>query len=187
MRGRRPYGRNYREQRIIRLMRRYHNVHHGKRRTVYQIASLLNKKGIKPPAGKEWYGSSVKNILQRWEDREIRDRQRKRRNYLDISQAVSLWESVCSAAENGTWRDHRRKMIIALLLFSGLRCFELTDLQFRDLPIKHGKNMIVVRQGKGRKYGEIHISRFLAELLDNYAARFLSSVPKSKLPETGFL
>lgn len=187
MRGRRPYGKNNREREVIRLMKRYHNIHHGKRRTVYEIAELLNEKGIKPPAGEMWYGSSVKNILQRCEDRQIRQRQIKRRNHLDIPQAVSLWSAVCAVAENGTRRDRRRKMIVALFLFSGLRCFELTDLQFRDLPVKHGKGMIVVREGKRRKYGEIHISEFLRGLLDNYVARVFSSVPRSKLPETDFL
>lgn len=184
--GRKPYGRTPAERDVIKKMRRYRNIHHGKRKSFHEIAKILNTQGIKPPDGQCWYGQSVKNILMRWDGKEIRQRQIKRRNYLDLDQAAHLWKVVCDDAKKGSWRARRRKMIVALLLFGGLRCFELTDLQFRDLPIKHGKKSIVIRQGKRRKYGEIHITKILVELLDQFISDF-SDRPKSKLPDTGWL
>jgi len=44
--------------------------------------------------------------------------------------------------------SRQRKAIIAVLLFAGLRNFELTDLQYRDLPVKYGRREIIIRKGK---------------------------------------
>lgn len=73
-------------------------------------------------------------------------------------------------------------MIIATLLFAGLLVSELCELQYRDLPIKHGKNEIVVRQGKRKKYGTIHISEYLTDLLNGFVGR-----PKSSLRDTDWV
>jgi len=59
-------------------------------------------------------------------------------------------------------------MIVDLLLNSGLRAAELCDLQLRDLPGYHGKQIIDVRKGKGRIQRSIVISDALTERLKKF-------------------
>ena len=180
--GRKPYGSTPGEVEIIRKMRRYQNLHHGRRKTYCQIAALLNSQGIKPPAGQQWYGTTVQNILNRMEGKELREGQRKILKHLDPTQVATLWDAVCRDAESGLHRYRQRKAIIAVLLFAGLRNFELTDLQYRDLPVKHGRRAVVIRKGKRKKYGEVQITKYLCGVLNEFIKH-----PKSQLRDTDWL
>lgn len=180
--GRKPYGSTPCEKEIIRKMRRYRNIHHGRRKTFCQIAALLNTQGIEPPAGKKWYPTTIQNILERLAGKELLERQKKTLKHLDPTQVTMLWGGVCRDAESGPRRYRQRKAIIAIQLFAGLRNFELTDLQYRDLPVKHGRRAIIIRRGKRKKYGEVEITKHLCDVLGEFIGR-----PKSQLRDTDWV
>jgi len=69
--------------------------------------------------------------------------------YLSEDQIRTVLNYVRDQAKHGSRRDVINKMIIELLLSSGLRAAELCDLKMRDLPLYHGKDIIYVRDGKG--------------------------------------
>ena len=88
-------------------------------------------------------------------------------DYLDLHQAGRIYEGLINILETAHQpRALRQARLILTLLCTGLRNFELCDLQFRDVPFFHGKNEITVRKGKGRKGGTIKISPVFRELLD---------------------
>lgn len=190
--GRRPYGRTPKQIEAVKYMRRHRNLHHGSRKSYCEIANIINshnvrypagKKHYPPPAGQQWYPTTIKNILERLEDQELRERKKKVRQYLDIPQGVVLLEYIERESKEGSWRARRRAAVVATLLFSGLRVSELCNLQYRDLPIIHGKDMIAVRKRKpDQEYGEVRISGYLTDLLNGFIGR-----PKSSLKPTAWV
>lgn len=70
--------------------------------------------------------------------------------YLSKDQIQKVLNFVRGQAKHSSRRDVINKMIIELLLSSGLRAAELCDLKMRDLPLHHGKDVIYVRDGKGK-------------------------------------
>ncbi len=184
MTGRRAYGITPKQVEAIRYMRRLRNLHHGRRKSYCEIADLMNrKKHFAPPAGQEWYATTIKNILERLEGQELWDRKRKVRQYLDIPQGIRLMEFIEEEFNSGPWRARRRAAMVATLFFSGLRVSELCNLQYRDLPIMHGKNMLAVRERKPfRDYGEVQISQYLTDHLNRFINR-----PKSNLKPTDWV
>ena len=64
--GRKPFG-FYpgEEQAVNRIMKLYRKPREGERLGFYQIATVLNKEGIKTRSGKPWHGGSVKRITNR--------------------------------------------------------------------------------------------------------------------------
>ena len=190
--GRKPYGSTPKQIEAIKLMRRQRNIHHRQRKSYCEIANFMNERNLKypkgskkhfpPPAGKCWYATSVENILKRVEVEKLRECTRKVRKYLDIPQATKLWQFVEQQCRAESYRAKRRRAIIATLLFSGLRVSELCNLQYRDLPIKHGKKMIAVRRRKPqKKYGEVLISQRLTDILNGFFC-----VPRSSLCDTAW-
>jgi integrase/recombinase XerD len=55
--------------------------------------------------------------------------------------------------------------IIETLFFTAVRADELCHLQIRDLPISHGKDVVYVRNGKGRVSRTIEIPPYLSQRL----------------------
>ncbi len=181
MSGRKPYGRNETEQAVIARMRRLRNIHHGRRKSFCDIANLLNEQHAPPPSGLRWYGTTVKNILERDEARSTHDARRTKSgiepdDYLNVEQVGMVLRSLqaerSSADAVGTSRAVHRQMLILTLLWTGLRNQELCDLTIQDMPVWHGKDQVRVRCGKGRKGRTIHIASEHRALLDEYCRRF---------------
>ena len=109
--GRRPYGRTPKQIEAVKHMRRHRNLHHDRRKSYCEIANLMNDNNIKhpkgkkhfpPPAGKRWYATTIKNILERFEGQELRERKKKVRQYLDIQQGVVLLEYIDREFKEGS-------------------------------------------------------------------------------------
>ena len=187
--GRKPYGSKAGELTVIQRIRRWRNLHHGRHKSPYEIANLLNKQGVSPPAGERWYGTTVKNIISRYDRVKIKRSRVKSSleggDYLDILQAANaFWAALAEYYYGLFYNSPRAKMrgtIVLLLMLTGLRNQELCDLQLRDLPFKHNKNEITVRKGKGRKGGSVVITPWTRRFLDKIVGQ------KSRLGDTEWL
>lgn len=62
----------------------------------------------------------------------------------------------------------KHRLVLALLYGCGLRCFELRNLQVKDLDFE--RNMLHVRQGKGRKDRYVPLAGMLVRGLQSYIA-----------------
>jgi integrase len=60
------------------------------------------------------------------------------------------------------------ELIIELLANTGLRASELCNLNIGDLPIKHGKDCIWVRDSKGKVSRVVDISEKLKKRLERF-------------------
>lgn len=60
-----------------------------------------------------------------------------------------VFDSLMRAIVGDSWTDHRDRLILQVLFFSGLRIGELVALQVDDIDLKKGE--IFVRRGKGAK------------------------------------
>jgi site-specific recombinase XerD len=192
-RGRKAYGSTQKQIEGIRFMRRMRNIHHGRRKSFGEIANIMNdnlvrypigaKKHFPPPCSNRWSATTIKNIIERLEGVELWERKRKVRQYLDIQQGVKLMEFIEWQRRLDSWRARRRAAVVATLFFSGIRVSELCNLQYRDMPVMHGKNMIAVRERKPfREYGEVVISEYLTFILSEYICK-----PKSSLKPTAWV
>jgi site-specific recombinase XerD len=65
--------------------------------------------------------------------------------YVTLDECNALLESIAGNA----WRDHRDRLILTLLFWSGLRAAELTNLNVSDIDARAGT--LLVRRGKGGK------------------------------------
>ncbi|MHC4617238.1 MAG: tyrosine-type recombinase/integrase [Planctomycetota bacterium] len=106
--------------------------------------------------------------------------------YLTREQVKALKAHLAAAAHkarNGKLsRAVTNRMIIDLLLNSGLRASELCNLQMRDLPDYHGKFLILVRDGKGNISRTVEINSALARRVTDFAKLYRRSAkPKSPL------
>lgn len=62
----------------------------------------------------------------------------------------------------------KHRLVLAMLYGCGLRCFELRNLQLKDLDFDRG--MLHIRQGKGRKDRYVPLSEMQIRGLKNYIA-----------------
>lgn len=92
--------------------------------------------------------------------------------YLTEDQQRKLLCYVTKQADLARYRGKKRaivdELIIFLFLNTGLRASEICALKIKDLPISHGKNVIVVRAGKRKTTRTIEISEKLQKRLDRF-------------------
>jgi integrase len=60
------------------------------------------------------------------------------------------------------------ELIVELLVNTGLRASELCNLNIGDLPVKHGKDCIWVRDGKGKVSRTVDISEKLIKRIERF-------------------
>jgi integrase len=93
-------------------------------------------------------------------------------DYLEGDQVRAVLDYIRRKARIAEDRGSRRaimdKMLIELLISTGLRAAELCALKLSDLPGYHGKKAIYVRRGKGSKPRTIEISTALVVKLRQY-------------------
>lgn len=170
--GRKQYGRTESEREVIRRIRRYRNIHRGRRRSFYKIAQLLNSKGIPSPGGKKWSGTCVGNVLARHDNTKICKPRKKTSlegdDYFDLAQAGKLFLYLKELLVSGTFRERRRAMVTMTLLCTGLRNFEIASLCLRDTSFWHQKSTLTVRRGKRTKGGSVKISQWFRDMLESY-------------------
>ncbi len=80
--------------------------------------------------------------------------------------SVDVVEILLASITGQTWLDHRDRLIIQILFFSGLRCRELCDLRVTDVDVKRME--IVVGRGKGDKARVVPATPELAQALVPY-------------------
>ena len=73
------------------------------------------------------------------------------------------------------------ELIVELLVSTGLRASELCDLNIGDLPAKHGKDCIWVRDGKGNVSRAVDISEKLAKRIERFVKLYRKGA-KAKSP-----
>lgn len=110
-------------------------------------------------------------------------RRRKRRGglepekYLSPAQAKKLLKHVKERVQLAELRGRRvrawvDRMLVELLLCSGLRAGEAVNLDIRDLPIAHKKDVLHVRNGKGSVERVVEIPKRLTARIRQFCARF---------------
>ena len=92
--------------------------------------------------------------------------------YLSDAQLRRLRRSVKGKADLARGRGGSRgiidELIVELLISTGLRASELCNLNISDLPVKHGKDCIWVRDGKGKVSRAVDISEKLKKRLGRF-------------------
>ena len=87
-----------------------------------------------------------------------------------------------AASTFGKKRAATTRMLIDVLLNSGLRFCEVTKLEMRDLPSHHNKLVINVRSGRFKVSRAVEVSSTLASRLNTYIKTWRkSSKPNSRL------
>ena len=90
--------------------------------------------------------------------------------YLSEAQLKKLRQYVKDKADIARMRGGSRgvidELIVELLVNTGLRASELCGLNIGDLPVKHGKDCIWVRDGKGNVSRTVDISDKLKKRLE---------------------
>lgn len=71
--------------------------------------------------------------------------------YLSIGQQKQLRQWCLEQQARGGLRAAVNRMLVEVIMFTGVRVAELCELKLRDLPGDHGKNAVLVECGKGRK------------------------------------
>ena len=86
------------------------------------------------------------------------------------------------ARERGSQRAVIDELIVELLVNAGLRASELCDLNIGDLPVKHGKPSVWIRDGKGKVTRTVDIPESLIKRLERYVRLYRKGAkPKSPL------
>jgi integrase len=92
--------------------------------------------------------------------------------YLFDAQLKKLRQYVKDKADLARVRGGSRgiidELIVELLVNTGLRASKLCDLNISDLPIKHGKECIWIRDGKGKVSRSVEISEKLKKRLKRF-------------------
>ena len=92
--------------------------------------------------------------------------------YLTLEEVRRLRQVVgaeaAQAKANGSRRGLVNAMLVDLMLETGLRAAEVCGLRLEDLPSFHGKNVVIVRQGKGDKMRTVIVKQSFKEKLDDY-------------------
>jgi len=86
------------------------------------------------------------------------------------------------ARQRGSTRAIIDELIVELLINTGLRASELCDLNIEDLPVSHGKDSILIRNGKGRVTRTIDIPQSLQKRLERFVKLYRKGAkPKGPL------
>ena len=102
--------------------------------------------------------------------------------YLSIAQVKKLRQYITEKAANGKRRDAVSETVVDILLNAGLRAAEVCNLEMRDLPHFHGKQIIDVRQGKGCVQRSVEISSALVRRINKFVKEHRKNAkPKSPL------
>ena len=92
--------------------------------------------------------------------------------YLSDAQLKKLRQYVKGKADLARMRGGSRgvidELIVEMFIGTGLRASELCDLNIGDLPIKHGKDCIWVRDGKGKVSRTVDISEKIKKRLERF-------------------
>jgi site-specific recombinase XerC len=92
--------------------------------------------------------------------------------YLSDTQLRKLRQYVRDKADLARMRAGSRgvidELIVELLVNTGLRASELCNLNIGDLPARHGKDCIWVRDGKGKVSRTVDISEKLKKRLERF-------------------
>ncbi len=92
--------------------------------------------------------------------------------YLSDTQLRKLRQYVRDKADLARMRAGSRgvidELIVELLVNTGLRASELCSLNIGDLPVKHGKDCIWVRDGKGKVSRTVDISDKLEKRIERF-------------------
>ena len=92
--------------------------------------------------------------------------------YLSDAQLNKLRKYVKSKADLARMRGGSRsvvdELIVELLVNTGLRASELCNINIGDLPAKHGKDCIWIRDGKGKVSRTVDISDKLKKRLERF-------------------
>ena len=99
--------------------------------------------------------------------------------YLSDTQLKKLRTYVKDKADLARMRGGSRgvidELIVELLVNTGLRASELCNLNIGDLPVKHGKDCIWVRDGKGKVSRSVDISEKLRQRLNRFVKLYRKS------------
>lgn len=105
---------------------------------------------------------------------------------IQTAEAVKLPPRWLDQAEYGRlvrWMEHaearantmQRKLhalrdvaMVGLMLYAGLRCGEVVSLRMDDIQISDRKGKVIIRKGKGGKYGEVPLSLDAREAIKPY-------------------
>jgi len=90
--------------------------------------------------------------------------------YLSEWQQQCLLDYVVKKAAGGGHRAAANLMIVEMLMLTGLRAAELCYLTMKDLPMRHGKPVVFVECGKGRKERTVEIPTELMRRIGEFAA-----------------
>jgi len=105
--------------------------------------------------------------------------------YLSEAQLKKLRQNVKDKADLARMRGGSRgvidELIIELFIGTGLRASELCDLNIGDLPVKHGKDCIWVRDGKGKVSRTVDISEKIKKRLERFIKLYRKGA-KAKSP-----
>jgi len=71
----------------------------------------------------------------------------------------------------GSSRHVMNRFLVELLVSSGLRASEVCDLNIGDLPVSHGKRVILVRNGKGNVSRSVDIGPTLEDEITKFVQR----------------
>ena len=134
----------------------------GVRPSLASIARDLNNMGLETGTGKQWRAQGVKNVLGQ---RPVAARTIIKKTSLSAGDYLTVEQLAQVFRVAGPDR-----MIIAVLVGSGLRASELCALEVRDLGITGGKCQIDVRRGKGAKQRSVFIAAELAAQLRDFVA-----------------
>jgi integrase len=130
--------------------------------------------------------------------RQVRSRQAPRRrkakqqlkstDYLSIEQFAEVIRFIKAEADAARARSPYlcravvNEMLLILMAETGLRASEVCNLKLKHLPSYHGKPVIEVESGKGRKPRTVGVSEWFAAQITGYVNRYLSSAsPESWL------
>lgn len=92
--------------------------------------------------------------------------------YLTIEQIERLRKHTKTAADearrHGSTRAIVNEMLIEIMLETGLRAEEICHLELRDLPTHHGKDEVLVREGKGKVLRVVKVKKSLRDKLNTF-------------------
>jgi integrase/recombinase XerD len=92
--------------------------------------------------------------------------------YLIIDEVSRLrqlvYREAAQAIRHGSRRGIVNWLLITLMLETGLRAEEVCCLQLRDMPTHHGKDVVLVRRGKGDVLRVVNIKKSMRRKLDKY-------------------
>ena len=98
--------------------------------------------------------------------------QLKATDYFTPAQWSKIFKIIQAEPTKTVSRSSLNQMLLILLIESGLRASELCNLRLNCLPGHHGKQLIQVIDGKGKKDRLVHISLWLTKVIEDYVSRY---------------